>query len=412
MDKTIAIVATLDTKGEEAKYLREEIERKGINTLVIDDGMLGAPLAIKPGITQETVAEAAGSSFQIVKRLGRGPAAEIMSRGMAKILGEAYEAGRFDGVICVGGQDGALLAASGMRELPVGVPKLIVTPIAQGTEPFGNYVGTKDIMMMHSIVDILGINEISRKVFDVAIGAIVGMVEANVSSEMAQGKNMIAATMYGNTTPAVMRAKSLLEERGYEVVVFHPNGTGGRAMEELIEQGVFAAVLDMTPHEVTGELFGDVARGIADRLEVAGRKGIPQLVVPGCIDVLLLGPLHSLPAKYKKRKVYYFSSAATMVRTTKNEMITTAKVMADKLNKAIGPVVVAIPLGGFNMYCHKGEPLYDPEADMAFVRTLKEHLRPQIKVIELDNHINDPIFAETVVPTFIGMIEESSKEKT
>jgi uncharacterized protein (UPF0261 family) len=410
MDKTIAIVATLDTKGEEAKYLREEIERKGVNTLVIDDGMLGAPLAIKPGITQETVAEAAGSSFQIVKRLGRGPAAEIMSRGMAKILGEAYQAGRFDGVIC--GQDGALLAASGMRELPVGVPKLIVTPIAQGTEPFGNYVGTKDIMMMHSIVDILGINEISRKVFDVAVGSIVGMVEANVSSEMAQGKNMIAATMYGNTTPAVMRAKSLLEERGYEVVVFHPNGTGGRAMEELIEQGVFAAVLDMTPHEVTGELFGDVARGIADRLEVAGRKGIPQLVVPGCIDVLLLGPLHSLPSKYKKRKVYYFSSAATMVRTTKNEMITTAKVMADKLNKAIGPVVVAIPLGGFNMYCHKGEPLYDPEADMAFVRTLKEHLRPQIKVIELDNHINDPIFAETVVPAFIGMIEESSKEKT
>ena len=191
MDKTLAIVATLDTKGEEAKYLKEAIERKGKNTLVIDDGMLGAPLAIKPDITQETVAEVAGSSFQIVKRLGRGPAAEIMSRGMAKILGEVYEAGRFDGVICIGGQDGALLAASGMRELPVGVPKLIVTPIAQGTEPFGNYVGTKDIMMMHSIVDILGINEISRKVFDVAIGAIVGMVEANVSSEMVRGKNIL-----------------------------------------------------------------------------------------------------------------------------------------------------------------------------------------------------------------------------
>ena len=403
MDKTVAIVATMDTKGYEAKYLKEQIERKGKNTLVIDDGMLDAPLAIKPDTTQEAVAEAAGSSFEIVRGLGRGAAEEIMMKGMAKILKDLYEAGKFDGVIAIGGSDGALLAISGMKELPIGVPKIVVTPATRSTQPF---VGGKDIMLMQSVVDILGINAISKKIFDVAIGAIVGMVEANVSSKMAWSKNLIAATAYGNTNPVVMRAKSLLEEKGYEIVVFHPNGVGGRSMEELIEQGVFTAVLDVTTHEVTSDLFGDLFKGIPDRLEAAGRKGIPQVVVPGCIDFLSLGPFDSLQAKYKKRKVYYFNPAYTMVRLTKGEMATVGEVMANKLNKAIGPTVVAIPLGGFSMYCHKGEALYDPEADMAFIKTLKKHLEPQIKVIEVDAHINDPVFAETVVPILTGMIEE------
>ncbi len=243
------------------------------------------------------------------------------------------------------------------------------------------------------------------KIFDTAVGAIIGMVDANVSSKKLQSKNLIATTMFGNTTPLGMMVKALLEKKGYEMVVFHPNGTGGRAMEELVEEGAFAAVFDMTPHEVTGELFGDLMRAGPDRLEAAGRKGIPQLIVPGCIDFLILGPFDSLPAKYKKRKVYYFNPAVTMVRTTKSEMALTAKVMADKLNKAVGPTAVVIPLSGFNMYCHKGEALYDPEADTVFIETIKKHLKPQIKVIEVDAHINDPVFAETVVPLLTGMIE-------
>jgi len=405
MDKTIAIVATMDTKGYEAKYLKEQIERKGKNTLLIDDGMLNPPLAVKPDIMQETVAEASGSSFEIVRGLGRGAAEEIMMKGVAKVLKDAHTAGRFDGVIAIGGQDGALLAAAGMRTLPVGVPKLIVTPIFQGQERFGNYVDTNDLMMMHSVVDILGVNELSKKIFDVAIGAIVGMVDANVSSKMLQSKNLIATTMFGNTTPLGMMVKSLLEKKGYEMVVFHPNGTGGRSMEELIKQGAFAAVLDMTPHEVTGELFGDLMRAGPDRLEAAGRKGVPQLIVPGCIDFLTLGPFDSLPAKYKKRKVYHFNPAVTIVRTTKSEMALTAKVMADKLNKAVGPTAVVIPLGGFSMYVHKGEELYDPEADKVFIETFKKHLRPEIKVTEVDAHINDRIVAETIVPILIGLME-------
>jgi len=406
MGKTIAIIATLDTKGEEVKYLKEQIEKKGKNVLVIDSGIRGIPRAVRPDITREAVAEAAGSSIQVLKKKDRGPAIETMIKGIKKVIKEAYEEGKFQGIISVGGQDGALLASAGMRELPIGVPKLIITPIAQGKETFGTYVGTKDIMMMHSVVDILGINEISRKVFDVAVGAIVGMVDADVSPEAKlPGKKLIATTMYGNTTPAVMRAKKLLEEKGYEVVVFHPNGTGGRAMEELIEQGFFTAVLDMTTHEITDELFGGLHAGGPHRLEVAGKKGIPQVVVPGCVDFILGGSLDTLPAKYRKRKIYHFNPAVTLIRASKEEMRAIGEVMADKLNKAVGPTTVVIPLGGFSMYCHKGEALYDPEADKTFIETLKKYLRPQIKVKEVDAHINDPIFAETAVLTLLEMMK-------
>lgn len=410
MGKTIAIIATLDTKGEEVKYLKEQIERKGKNVLVIDSGIRGTPKAVKPDITRETIAEAAGSSIQALKKKDRGPAIEAMIKGIRKAVKKAYEIGRFQGIISIGGQDGALLASAGMRELPISVPKLIITPIAEGKETFGTYVGTKDITMMHSVVDILGVNEISKKIFDIAVGAIVGMVDVNVSPKI-RGKNLIATTMYGNTTPAVMMAKKLLEERGYEVVVFHPNGTGGRAMEELIEQGFFTAVLDMTTHEITDELFNGVHAGGPHRLEAAGKKGIPQVVVPGCVDFILQGPLDSLPVKYKKRKVYYFNPAVTLVRTSKEEMITIGKVIANKLNKAVGSTMVAIPLGGFSMYCYKGEAIYDPEADKAFIETLKEHIRPQIKVREVNAHINDPVFAETVVSLLMEMIQESSEEE-
>ena len=404
MCKTIAIVATLDTKGNEVKYLKEQIERKGKNVLVIDSGIRGTPINVKPDISREIVAEAAGSSIEILKKEDRGRAVEVMEKGIAKVVKELYALGRFNGIISIGGQDGALLASAGMRELPLGVPKFIVTPIAEGKETFGTYVGTRDIIMMHSVVDILGINEISKKIFDIAVGAIVGMVDSGVDPKIC-AKNLIAVTMYGNTTPAVMRAKTLLEEKGYQVIVFHPNGTGGKAMEELIEQGFFTAVLDMTTHEVTDELFDGIHAGGSHRLEAAGKKGIPQIVIPGCVDFILQGALDSLPAKYKKRKVYYFNPAVTLVRASGDEMITIGKVMADKLNKATGPTAVVIPLGGFSMYCHKGEALYDPEADRAFIKTIKKYLRSQIKVVEVEAHINDPVFAETAVSVLREMIE-------
>jgi len=409
MRKTIAMMATLDTKGEEVKYLKEQFEKRGKDVLIIDTGLRGSPTSVQPDVTREKLAEASGSSMDVVQREGRRRAIEIMVPGIVKVVRELYARGRFQGIMSIGGMDGALLASAGMRALPLGVPKLIVTPVAEGSTRFGPYVGTSDMIMMHSVIDILGINEISKKIFDNAVGAMVGMVDMEGSLTIGRGKNVIAATMYGNTTPAVMMAKKLLEERGYQVVVFHPNGTGGRAMEELVEQGFFTAVLDMTTHEIVDELFDGVHAAGPHRLETAGKKGIPQVVVPGCINFILLGPLESLSPEYKKRKLYPFNPAVTMVRTTHEEMITIGKVMAEKVNQTLGPTVVIIPLRGFSMYCREGESLYDPEGDRIFIDTLKEHLRPQIPVLEVDANINEPVFAQTTVSALMRILEQSSK---
>ena len=403
MSKTIAIMATLDTKGEEVKYLKEQIERRGKKVFIIDMGLRGVPAAIPADVTRDMLAEASGSTMAVVEKKVRGEAIEIMVKGIAKVLRDSYDRGKFQGILAIGGLDGALLASAGLRALPLGVPKFLLTPIAEGNERFGTYIGTSDMIMMHSVVDILGINQISRKVFDNAVGALVGMVDMNVVPKL-EGKNVIAATMYGNTTPAVMRAKNILEEKGFEVVIFHPNGTGGRAMEELIEEGLVNAVLDMTPHEIVDELFHGVHAGGPHRLEAAGKKGIPQVVVTGCLDFILLGPIANLEEKYKKRQMYFFNPAVTMVRMTLEERATVGRVMAEKLNKATGPTRVLVPLKGFCMYCHPGEPLHDPEGDRMLIETLKKHLKPQIPVLEVDAHINDPEFADTAAAAMIELI--------
>jgi len=408
MSKTIAIMATLDTKGEEVKYLKEQIERRGKKAFIIDMGLRGVPAAIPTDVTRDMLAEASGSTMAVVEKKIRGEAIEIMVRGIAKVLRDLYEQGKFQGILAIGGLDGALLASAGLRALPLGVPKFLLTPIAEGNERFGTYIGTSDMIMMHSVIDILGINQISRKVFDNAVGALMGMVDMNVVPKL-EGRNVIAATMYGNTTPVVMRAKDVLEQKGFEVVIFHPNGTGGMAMEELIEEGLVNAVLDMTPHEVVDHLFHGVHAGGPTRLEAAGKKGIPQVVVTGCLDFILLGPIANLEEKYKKRPLYYFNPAVTMVKMTLEERATVGRVVAEKLNMATGPTKVMIPLKGFCMYCHPGEPLHDPEGDRVLIETLKKHLRPQIPIREVDAHINDPEFADAAAAEMIELIRNSSR---
>ncbi len=403
--KTIAIMATLDTKGEEVKYLKERIERQGKKVFIIDMGLRGVPTGSSADITRDMLAQASGSTMAVVEKKVRGEAIEIMVKGIAKVVRESYDQGKFQGIMAMGGLDGALLASAGLRALPLGVPKFLLTPIAEGNEKFGPYIGTSDMIMMHSVVDILGINQISRKVFDNAVGAMAGMVDMNVLPKL-EGKNVIAATMYGNTTPAVMRAKKILEEKGFEMVVFHPNGTGGTAMEELIEEGLINAVLDMTPHEVVDHLFHGVHAGGPNRLEAAGRKGIPQVVVTGCLDFILMGPIANLEEKFRDRKKYFFNPAVTMVKMTQEEMTIVGRVVAEKLNKAQGPIRVLIPLKGFCMYCHPGEPLYDPQADRKLIESLKKHLKPQIPVQEVDAHINDPEFADLAASAMIQLIRD------
>jgi uncharacterized protein (UPF0261 family) len=409
MNKTIAIMATMDTKGEEVKYLKDQIERRGKNAFIIDMGLRGVPAAIPADVTRDMLAEASGSTMAVIEKKVRGEAIEIMVKGIAKVLRESYDRGQFQGILAIGGLDGALLASAGLRALPLGVPKFLLTPIAEGNEKFGTYIGTSDMIMMHSVIDILGINQISRKVFDNAVGALMGMVDMNVVPKL-EGRNVIAATMYGNTTPAVMRAKNILEGKGFEVVIFHPNGTGGMAMEELIEEGLVNAVLDMTPHEIVDHLFHGVHAGGPHRLEAAGKKGIPQVVVTGCLDFILLGPIANLEEKYKKRPLYYFNPAVTMVKMTLEERATVGRVMAEKLNMATGPTKVMIPLKGFCMYCHPGEPLHDPEGDRVLIDCLKKHLKPQIPIVEVDAHINDPEFADTAAAEMIELIRKASEK--
>jgi uncharacterized protein (UPF0261 family) len=406
----VAIICTLDTKGAEAGYLKERIEGSGGRALLIDSGMAGDPAIVVPDISREQVAHAAGTTAAQVSKLGRGEACEVIQRGLTPVLKQLYTEGKIAGAMAIGGSDGAITAAVPMQALPMGVPKLLISPALQGRTPFGPYVGTSDMIMMHSIVDILGINQLSCKVFDNAVAAILGMLRAQVSAEL-RGGGQIAATMYGNTTPAVMLAKKIIERKGYDVVVFHPNGTGGRAMEELIDRGIFEAVFDFTTHELTDDLFDGFHTAGPHRLEAAGRQGLPQLVVPGCVDFLIRETKAKLTGKFRRRRSYHFNPVISLVRTSHAEMAAVGRVMAEKLNAAKGPTTLLIPLRGFSMYAKPGGPLYDAKGDRIFISALTRGLKPHIRVLEQDAWINDPSFAEHAANLLLEMLSGKSAAK-
>ena len=406
MRKAIAVIATLDTKGPEALYLSRRIRAGGGQPVVIDVGMRGTPYGARPDISREAVAREAGTSARAVRMLGRGAAVEVMQRGLAKILTGLHACGKLAGALAVGGSDGAILAATAMHALPFGVPKMILSPATQGQTPFGPYVGSSDIVIRHSVVDILGINQLSRVIFDQSAAAVLAMAEAPVDLKLRPGK-VIAATMYGNTTPAVMLAKKMLERRGYEVIVFHPNGTGGQAMEGLIAQGLFEGVLDYTTHEISDHLFGGFHSAGPGRLEAAGRLGLPQLVVPGCVDFLIRESQRSLPARYRRRKSYHFNPVISLVRTSRAEMRSVARAMAVKLNAALGPVTLLIPQRGFSMYAGPGGRMRDAQGDAEFIRTIKAHLSSRVRVVERDAHINDPPFARLAASLLLEMLAKT-----
>lgn len=408
MKKTVAIIATLDTKEAEVKYLKEQFELKGLNVFIMDTGILGKPVELKPDIPNTVFAEAAGTTIENLRKKYRSPAVLEMAQGVPKIVKKLYDDRKFDGIMCISGETGAHLGAPAIKVLPVGVPKLMISCIFQGSSVFGSFVGTNDVLLMHSVTDILGVNAFSRKIFDTAVAAMAGMVNAGIDPQI-KGDNLVAATMFGNTTPAVMAVKKFIEAKGYELVVFHPSGTGGKAMEEYIGRGVFKAVLDMTTQDITDEMFGGAHPGGPHRLEAAGKIGIPQIFVPGCIDFIAVGPVDTVPEKYKDRNIYPHNPSSTLVRTTKEEMRQLAEVVASKLNKATGPTVVAIPLQGFSMYNKKGYPMYAPEADRAFVDTLKQKLDSRIEVFEVDAHINDTAFSDKVSSILLSLLEGNKR---
>lgn len=400
---TIAILGTMDTKGVEHGYVADLIKQRGHQVLVIDVGTAGEP-RLKPDITRGEVAAAAGVDFAVLAaRQDRGESVTVMSRGAPVVLAKLAEAKRIDGVISLGGGGGTAIATAAMRALPVGFPKLMVSTLASGN--VAPYVGVKDIVMFPSVVDVAGLNRLSRQLLARAAGAICGMVETQPPATT--DKPLIVASQFGNTTPCIEHAKKILEAAGYEVIVFAATGTGGRTMESLIESGLVTGVLDITTTEWADELVGGVLTAGPTRLEAAARCGVPAVVSTGCLDMVNFGPPETVPAKFAGRKFYQHNPQVTLMRTTPEECTKLGNILAEKLNRSTGPVTVLLPLRGGSMISAPGGPFADPTADAALYSSLKQSLRADIVVRELDATINDPAFAEAGARALLDLLRPS-----
>src|SRR3989440_2459624 len=410
---TIAILGTMDTKGEEHAFVADRIRQRGHQVLVIDVGALGEP-GLKPDITRREVAAAAGVDFDaVVARRDRGETVADMSKGAPKVLACLVAEKKIDGVISLGGGGGTAIATAAMRALPIGFPKVMVSTLASGNT--AQYVGVKDIVMFPSIVDVAGLNRISRQILTRAAGAICGMVEVGQASRLSRAgetpalpsadKPVIVASMFGNTTQCVEHARKILEQAGYEVLVFHATGVGGRTMESLIESGLVAGVLDITTTEWADELVGGFLSAGSARLEAAAKLGVPAIVAPVCLVMVNFYGPESVPAKFKDRTFYQHNPQVTLMRTTPEECARLGQIIATKLNASTGPVTVLIPRRAISVISAPGQKFYNPVADQALFNSLKSALRAGIEVIEIDCAINDGAFAEACCKSLLKNIK-------
>jgi uncharacterized protein (UPF0261 family) len=397
---TIAILGTMDTKGGEHGFVADLIRQRGHDVLVIDVGTLSEP-RLTPDITRAEVAAAAGIDFAaLTAKQDRGEAVTAMSQGAPVILSRLAAAARIHGVISLGGGGGTAIATAAMRALPVGFPKLMVSTLASGN--VAPYVGVKDIVMFPSVVDVAGLNRISRQLLTRAAGAICGMVE--MPAPATADKPIIVASQFGNTTPCIEHAKKVLEAAGYEVIVFAATGTGGRTMESLIETGLVAGVLDLTTTEWADELVGGVLSAGPTRLEAAAKTGIPTVVSTGCLDMVNFGPPETVPAKFAGRKFYQHNPQVTLMRTTSDECAQMGKILAEKINRSTGPVKVLLPLRGGSAISAPGGPFHDAVADRELFAALQKNLRTDLVVTELDANINDPVFAAACANALLHLL--------
>ncbi|TGE39747.1 UPF0261 family protein [Desulfosporosinus fructosivorans] len=401
----VVIIGTLDTKGVELQYIKEIVEGSGLQTIVINAGIIGKPY-FEPDISNVSVAEAAGTTLmELIEQGDRGQAIDVMMKGSAEIVRQLFQAGQVGGMISVGGSAGTTVGCYAMQVLPVGVPKIMVSTVASGdTSP---YVGVKDITMMYSVVDISGLNRLSRTILANAAFGISGMVKGSQSTQtQAAEKTLLGATMFGVTTACVTKAREYLEERGYEVLVFHATGSGGRAMESLIESGYIKGVLDITTTEWCDELVGGIFAAGPLRLEAAGKAGIPQVVSVGALDMVNFGSLDSVPGKFKGRRLYQHNPTITLMRTTVEENRELGKIIAHKLNQTLGPTALFLPLKGVSAIDQEGQPFYGPEEDEALFQTLREELNPvRVSLVEMNKNINDQEFAVAMAEKLIQMLE-------
>lgn len=388
--KTIAVLGTLDSKGSEHAFVAEQIRSRGHRALLIDVGTGGEP-GVTPEIDRFTVAAAAGLDLvSLLAKQDRGECVAAMSEAAPLLVARLAAEGRIDGIISLGGGGGTAIATSAMRALPVGFPKLMVSTLASGNT--AHYLGGKDITMMPSIVDVSGLNRISRMIFSRAAGAICGMVEADLAYAK-EDRPLIAASMFGNTTACVDQARVILEEAGYEVLVFHATGTGGKTMESLIEEGRFAGVLDITTTEWADEWAGGTLSAGPTRLEAAGRAGVPAIVTPGCLDMVNFGERATVPDKYKNRRLYLHNPQVTLMRTSPAECAELGRILAEKVNAYTAPVTVLLPTKAISIISAEGKPFYDPEADEALFTAIKKNLAGSVELIEVEAEINDPAFS-------------------
>jgi uncharacterized protein (UPF0261 family) len=402
----VLLIGTLDTKGNEIAFVRDQLTATGVQVLVLDAGSLGSP-AIAADVSRERVFEAAGTSLEAVRQTGdRGQAIEAATRGTARLACELHAAGQIEGVLSLGGSAGTTIGTAAMRALPFGVPKLMVSTLASGqVRP---YVGVRDILMMHSVVDISGLNRISRAVLANAAAALAGMVRAQTSgirSQESEEKPLVAATMFGVTTPCVEAARKIVEAEGYEVLVFHATGTGGMTLESFIGDGLLQGVLDITTTELADERVGGILSAGPDRLTAAALRGVPQVISLGALDMVNFGPPETVPEKFRERRFYQHNPNVTLMRTTPEENDALGKEIAHKASAARGPTAILIPLRGVSAIDGEGKPFWWPEADQALFQSLRNWISPDVRLIELDLHINDPTFAEVAARTLLEMMQ-------
>ncbi len=397
----IAVLGTLDTKGTEVRFLAEQIRARGCDAFVVDIGVLGPPL-MEPDVSRQAVARAAGERVESLAEAGdRGHAVAAMTRGVARVVTGLYARSRIQAVIGIGGSAGTTMATAAMRGLRIGVPKVMVSTVSGGD--VSAFVGAKDITMVPSIVDISGLNRISRRVLAQAAAAVTAMARAEVPE--AEDKPLIAASMFGNTTRCVEAARARLERNGFEVLVFHATGTGGRTMESLVESGHISGVLDATTTELADELAGGVMSAGPARLEGAARTGIPAAVAPGCLDMVNFWAPDSVPAAYRERRFYQHNPNVTLMRTTPEENGELGRRLAARLNASRAPAAVYLPLKGISIISARAQPFYWPEADQALFASIKENLRPGIPVYEIDANINDTAFADAMAAGLLRLVE-------
>lgn len=408
MGKMIVIIGTLDTKGPEIAYLRDRLQLLGLDTTVVDSGILGEPLGILPDIDHGQVATYGGTTIEALQNAGsRGKAVAGMREALKKLSRSLFEEEKLDAIVSMGGAEGAVMGAAAMMELPVGVPKVLVSPIASGYHFFEPLVGTRDMIVVHSVVDILGLNPIACTIFDNVAAALKGMIDHGHRLPRPEpGQRYVAMTMLGNTTTAVMAAKDVLAEHGFEAVIFHSNGVGGPAMEELAGMGQFVGVIDFTTNEIYDPMVGGIHDGGPDRLKQIGLLGLPQVVVPGCIDFSVWNA-GTVPAKLKDRPVYDHNPEYTLVRASHEEMMELGHIFSSRLNMAKGPVVVAVPTQGLSIPNVPEGPFWNPVADAEFLSTVQAEIRQDIPVLTYERHVNDPEFGREVAQLFVDLMDKS-----